>query len=497
MFRGGRRHLFTVLAFLLAPLLLGLGIDAGAGAQTPPAETAAVAPVGSTELFARVDALRTELSALESEHHSKVDAVVAAGQRLAEAQVVHDAAATEAAASSQRLRSYAVSVYMTGDVVPDDVSVRLLTEPEGDLDAEAGRVLALSVHGTLVDDARRADEDLQVAQGALDDATLAERTAYTEAESLLQRRDALAAEIEVVRAEAEAALAREEAERRAEQERLAFEAFLRSVTAQPVSFASGVVPPMSVPGRVTVALGGAVSPIALNAYWRAAGLANGWMPGCNIDWALLAAIGKVETGHGTYGGAVVAADGSTAPTILGIPLDGSRGTARIPDTDGGALDGDPSVDRAVGPMQFIPGTWRGYATDGNGDGVADPHNLYDAAAAAGRYLCRNGGGTLNVLDNAVRAVYAYNRSTAYNVQVLTLADSYRRTVDPSLPPMIPVPPVTGEPDDEPGSPRPTLPPAPDPGPTTTTTGPTTTTSAPPTTTSTTAAPATPPVPAGT
>lgn len=45
-------------------------------------------------------------------------------------------------------------------------------------------------------------------------------------------------------------------------------------------------------------------------------------------------------------------------------------------------------------MQFIPSTWSnggpdgtGWGADGNGDGKKDPHNVFDAALAAGGYLC--------------------------------------------------------------------------------------------------------------
>ncbi|MGZ6753179.1 MAG: lytic murein transglycosylase, partial [Nocardioides sp.] len=37
-----------------------------------------------------------------------------------------------------------------------------------------------------------------------------------------------------------------------------------------------------------------------------------------------------------------------------------------------------------------PSTWRTWATDGDGDGTADPHDLDDAAAATARYLCAGG-----------------------------------------------------------------------------------------------------------
>lgn len=40
-----------------------------------------------------------------------------------------------------------------------------------------------------------------------------------------------------------------------------------------------------------------------------------------------------------------------------MQLDGTSGNLHIPDTDKGKLDGDPLMDRAMGPMQFIPETW--------------------------------------------------------------------------------------------------------------------------------------------
>src|SRR5690606_33120329 len=80
-------------------------------------------------------------------------------------------------------------------------------------------------------------------------------------------------------------------------------------------------------------------------------------PDCQVAWPSLPAIGDVEPRHGTYAGGELAPDGTTTVRVIGIPLDGTRGTAAIRDTDGGRLDGDPEWDRAVGPMQFIPTTW--------------------------------------------------------------------------------------------------------------------------------------------
>ncbi|HYO17042.1 MAG TPA: hypothetical protein VES02_00040 [Dermatophilaceae bacterium] len=66
-----------------------------------------------------------------------------------------------------------------------------------------------------------------------------------------------------------------------------------------------------------------------------------------------------------------------------MPLDrtGTMSTVRITDTDGDRLDRGTSYDRALGPMQFIPGTWRLVGSDPNEDGRKNPQDLADAASA--------------------------------------------------------------------------------------------------------------------
>ena len=192
----------------------------------------------------------------------------------------------------------------------------------------------------------------------------------------------------------------------------------------------------SVPGGGTAATAGLTSsgiPVrVLRGYVAAAQVMAGRAPGCHLSWSLLAGIGRVESNHGRFGGAVVGADGRVSPPIYGPLLDGSGGYPAIADTDGGRWDGNAQFDRAVGPMQFIPGTWAIYGADGNGDGVADPQNVDDAALAAARYLCA-GGGDLSTQAGRWNAVYRYNHSASYVSLVLGLADSYASGTPTALP----------------------------------------------------------------
>jgi hypothetical protein len=186
--------------------------------------------------------------------------------------------------------------------------------------------------------------------------------------------------------------------------------------------------------------------VALNAYRVAEARMASANPGCGIHWSLLAGIGRVESNHGRYGGAALAPDGTSSPQILGPALNGVQ-FAYIGDSDGGQWDGDTRYDRAMGPMQFIPTTWRSYAIDGNGDGRADPFNINDAALASANYLCR-AGGNLRTEAGQRDAVFAYNHSDSYVAQVLALARAYASGVAVDSLPLVgnttgPVPAPTG------------------------------------------------------
>jgi membrane-bound lytic murein transglycosylase B len=160
----------------------------------------------------------------------------------------------------------------------------------------------------------------------------------------------------------------------------------------------------------------------LDAYKKAEAELRESKPGCNLPWQLLAAIGKVESGQAR--GGRVDAEGTTYSKILGPVLNGS-GFAHISDTDNGAYDGDSTYDRAVGPMQFIPSTWAWAGRDGNDDGVKDPNNVYDAALAAGHYLCR-ADRDLSVQSNLNAAILSYNHSQDYLNTVLSWLEFYRK-----------------------------------------------------------------------
>jgi membrane-bound lytic murein transglycosylase B len=189
---------------------------------------------------------------------------------------------------------------------------------------------------------------------------------------------------------------------------------------------------LDAPGRTAAQLRGwadeqadrlGIPAVALEAYGYAAAVMTRSRPDCGIAWTTLAGIASVESKHGTHSGSEVDADGTVRPPIIGIPLDGSPGVALVRDTDGGTLDGDPVYDRALGPLQFIPETWKRWGVDANGDGVIDPQNIDDAALTAARYLCVSGG-DLTSEGGWQRALLTYNQSNAYLLTVRNRAAAY-------------------------------------------------------------------------
>ncbi|MEH3143718.1 MAG: lytic murein transglycosylase [Mycobacterium kyogaense] len=174
--------------------------------------------------------------------------------------------------------------------------------------------------------------------------------------------------------------------------------------------------------------------MALAAYRNAEAKMAATTPGCGVSWNLLAGIGRIESMHAN--GGATDARGTAVRPIYGPSLDGtlpgnevivqSRSTDRV------------VYARALGPMQFLPGTWSRYAADGDGDGKADVQNVFDASLAAARYLC-SGGLNLRNQPDVLAAILRYNNSMAYARNVLGWAAAYATGVVP-----VDLPPISGE-----------------------------------------------------
>ena len=170
--------------------------------------------------------------------------------------------------------------------------------------------------------------------------------------------------------------------------------------------AIGSPPPQTARRGAGGLAGTGLNPVFVDAYNKAAARASELVPGCKVRASALAAIGKIESNHGrTDGGdGQVSPSGDVTPPIYGPPT---------------------PYGRAVGPMQFLESTWESSGQDGNGDGVKDPHNIFDAALASAGYLCRAvPGSELTSDDDLRKAFWSYNHSDAYVEDVLRWTKTY-------------------------------------------------------------------------
>ncbi|HEX6150227.1 lytic transglycosylase domain-containing protein [Nocardioides sp.] len=174
---------------------------------------------------------------------------------------------------------------------------------------------------------------------------------------------------------------------------------------------------------VATASASGIPAAALAAYQRAETVINAADKSCHLSWQLLAAIGRVESDHGRFGGNTLDDEGLATPGIYGIALNGKNGTQAISDTDAGQYDSDSRWDRAVGPMQFIPSTWSVVGVDGDNDGKRNPQDIDDAALASAVYLC-SGKDDLSTEKGQRAAVYRYNHSDEYVDLVLAFMKAY-------------------------------------------------------------------------
>jgi len=213
-----------------------------------------------------------------------------------------------------------------------------------------------------------------------------------------------------------------------------------AVTKAPSAFHIAAATISAPPPSVVVNSPGAlrIPAIALSAYRNAERMMASAAPGCGVSWNLLAGIGRIESLHAN--GGATDTRGTAMRPIYGPTLD-----ATLPGNE--VIVQSRSANRvmyarAMGPMQFLPGTWSRYASDGDGDGKADVQNVFDSSLAAARYLCSGG---LNLRDpgQVMTAILRYNNSVAYARNVLGWAAAYATGVVPvNLPPITgPVPPL--------------------------------------------------------
>ncbi|HEX5333408.1 MAG TPA: murein transglycosylase [Cellulomonas sp.] len=188
--------------------------------------------------------------------------------------------------------------------------------------------------------------------------------------------------------------------------------------------AATIVPRASAGWIATVAHATGIPSVALRAYAEASLTVGVEQPGCRLGWSTLAAIGGIESGHGTHGGSALREDGTTNVPILGPALDGRPGFAAIRATpESTTWHGDPTWDHAVGPLQMLPSTWLRWRSDGDGDGSDDPNDIDDAALGAARYLCASGADVTGATAWH-DAVFSYNHSEQYVADVLGAANRY-------------------------------------------------------------------------
>ncbi|CUR58173.1 putative Transglycosylase family protein [metagenome] len=201
---------------------------------------------------------------------------------------------------------------------------------------------------------------------------------------------------------------------------------LAPVYPPPVTTESGWAKTAAVTTDAVVDSDDPVSSVLLAAYQSAASAVPA---SCHLPMTLLAAIGQVESGN--LAGRSLDAEHRAVPPVLGPVLNG-KGFSAIHDTDDGVYDGDRTWDRAVGPMQFIPGTWVRFGADLDGDGERNPQDVEDAAGAAAAYLCY-GGRDLATTEGLHAAVLSYNHSETYVDLVLAWKATYDRDGFGSLP----------------------------------------------------------------
>jgi membrane-bound lytic murein transglycosylase B len=346
------RSRLTVL--LCASLLAVLMIPGSAGAETSD-EVKARADV----VAARVASLQAQVDAANAEYTRALRGLAGAVTREVSADAAADAAGRAALMAEQDRVAAVRALDQSGGSLalfdgllssssPSDLVAQMK------ISTEVLDLLASSSEFTAAAAQQSADFAARQDQG-----TRASMVTVADVEAAYQRLDGLLTEQEDVLATLDEQ-ARELAKAERLQARIDAE---RAAAAAAASAASGGATAGGIP-RAYLAL-----------YRSAAATCPG------LPWPVLAAIGQVESGHGTNTG--------------------------------------PSSSGAMGPMQFLPSTFAAYAVDGDGDGDTDIWDPADSIYTAARYLCANGaGGGPRAL---YAAIYRYNHADWYVLMVMRVA----------------------------------------------------------------------------
>jgi hypothetical protein len=179
--------------------------------------------------------------------------------------------------------------------------------------------------------------------------------------------------------------------------------YREDITVEELEQALNAVLPAEFAGSGGGTVGGAPA-VLVDAVQKAVefGKTKSAFPTCTVDAAILLGVSYTEA-RGSWKN--ITSTGDMVPPTL------SSERADKTDNDSGVYDGSTTEDYAIGAFQITPGNWIGYrsvypnadprnpttwggssvGTDANGDGVADPNNVYDAAVAAWKMICKNAG----------------------------------------------------------------------------------------------------------
>ena len=329
-----------------------------AGAGSAQAETAGQAQAEADRIGAQIAALQPQVDAALAAYDTALDGVARTVGASVAARHVYEALQARADAATAERDARTVALYKTGG----NLSLYAAALASGDV-GNLERLPYLS--GVVVHDATTAESARKVAQAAKDtldrdesaiDQGLADADVVTQRLQSLQ--DLLAQQqglLQDASARAQQLLALQQA--------AAQIAAARAAAAQAGADAASDASPYPIP------------PLYRSLYQAAALTCPG------LSWTVLAAIGQVETHHGS--GTMISSAG------------------------------------ALGPMQFMPATFAHYAVDGDHDGKADIWDPADAIFTAAHYLCANGAGTGSA--GLYSSIFNYNHADWYVQLVLALA----------------------------------------------------------------------------